>query len=150
MNLTRNHIIILCANIIGLLLSGYLSYMNIWGPGCSQGFLSQIVSCGGPTKVLIWGLPTCVYGFGMYALIFIANMAAWSAVRPRAWWGALIGLSLAGILFGVGLMTYELFILKIQFTTLPACVYGLVLFATILITSINGFRATKPMPSNNP
>lgn len=117
---------------VGLLLSGYLSYVNLWGPGCSQGFLSGIVSCGGPTKVLIFGYPTCVYGFGMYLTMFLINVFGWSSANPRPFWNWLMGIAILGTAFAGGLTIYELSVLKLKFTTLPACVYGLVLYAGML------------------
>ena len=132
----------------GLLLSGYLSYVNLWGPGCSEGFLSSIVSCGGPKKVLIFGYPTCVYGFAMYLAIFITNTFAWSAENPRRFWNGLISIAILGTAFAGGLTTYELFILKLQFTTLPACVYGLVLYAGMLATLVLVRRKSSPPMTN--
>lgn len=134
----------------GLLLSGYLSYINLWGAGCSQGFLSGIVSCGGPTKVLMYGYPTCVYGFGMYLAIFILNVFGWSAANPRSVWNWLLGIAILGTAFAGGLTIYELFILKLQFTTLPACVYGLVLYGGMLgvllaIRRRSGLTAVPPI-----
>jgi hypothetical protein len=128
----QTHIAIIILSGFGLLLSGYLSYVNLWGPGCSQGFLSGIISCGGPTKVLIWGYPTCVYGFAMYLAIFLTNVFAWSALNPRPFWNWLLGLTVLGTAFAGGLTIYELFILNLKFSALPACVYGLVLYGGML------------------
>lgn len=126
------HLTLAVLSGFGLLLSGYLTYLNLWGAGCSQGFLSGIVSCGGPTKVLIFGYPTCVYGFVMYLAIFFINLFGWSALNPRPFWNWLLGIAVLGTAFAGGLTIYELFILKLKFTTLPACVYGLVLYAGML------------------
>jgi len=134
MNLNKYYGLILGLAAIGLLLSGYLSYWNLFGPGCHEGPLSWLVSCGGPQKVLIFGLPTCVYGFAMY--LTVATLAVIGMMRQRS--DVLNGIRLLGVvgtLFAAGLTIYELWILKIQFSGLPACVYGLVLYAGILVTS---------------
>lgn len=142
---TRNkiHTSIALLSGFGLLLSGYLSYVNLWGPGCSQGFLSNIVSCGGPQKVLIFGLPTCIYGFFMYLAVFVTNLLAASTASVRHYFLTLAGLGIAGTLFSGGLTIYELFVLKLTFTTLPACVYGFVLYLGILVTAWKGLIAAS-------
>jgi len=57
--------IILVFSIAGLLFSGYLSYMELWGGGCKN----AIVQCG--SNFSLFNLPACVYGFFMYLTIFI-------------------------------------------------------------------------------
>lgn len=136
--------------LLGLLLSGYLSYVNLWGPGCTQGFLSSIVSCGGPQKVLIFGQPTCVYGFFMYLAVALITIWGFTAKDNRRPLQTILGLGILGTAFSGGLTIYELWILKLQFSTLPACVYGLVLYAGILITSIVALKKTPSAPAQPP
>jgi hypothetical protein len=57
--------IIFVLSIAGLLFSGYLSYMELWGVGCKN----ALVQCGSNFSLL--NLPACVYGFFMYLTIFI-------------------------------------------------------------------------------
>lgn len=128
---------------LGLLLSGYLSYWNLWGPGCHEGPLSWLVSCGGPQKVLIFGLPTCVYGFFMYLAVAITAFLGIGATQSRRFLNVILGLGIFGTLFAGGLTIYELWILKLKFTALPACVYGLVLYAGILATSFAALRRLR-------
>jgi uncharacterized membrane protein len=144
MKSTNHYRIILILGILGLLLSGYLSYWNLFAPSCSQGPLNWLVSCGGPTKVLLLGLPTCVYGFAMFLTVTILAIAGLSGRNTMT---ALRVMSTIGALFASGLMVYELWILKIQFTGLPACVYGLALYLGILITSILARRQSHPISS---
>lgn len=125
---------------LGLLLSGYLSYWNLWGPSCHAGPLSWLVSCGGPQKVLIFGLPTCVYGFFMYLAVAITALVGLTAVRSQGALKTLVGLGILGTLFAGGLTVYELFIIKLKFEALPACVYGLILYAGILATSSAAYK----------
>ena len=143
MKLRTLHLTIALLSGFGLLLSGYLTYQNLWGAGCSEGFLSGIVSCGGPKKVLIFGQPTCVYGFAMYLIVFITNLLATSAQKLRPYFLTLTTIAIAGTLFSGGLTFYELFVLKLKFTTLPACVYGLVLYVGILAAAWAGLKQTK-------
>jgi hypothetical protein len=62
--------------------------------------------------------------------------------------GTLIGLGMIGTLFASGLMIYEIFFLKLTFTTVPACVYGLVLYLGILTTGLIVWKSLAP--SNRP
>lgn len=133
----RKHLIaILLVSCFGLALSGYLSYWNLWGPGCHEGPLSGIISCGGPQKVLIFGLPTCVYGFFMYLAVAVTAGIGLSSANQQRVMPTLIGLGVAGTLFAGGLTIYELAILKLTFSALPACVYGLVLYGAVLVISV--------------
>ena len=52
-------------SVAGLLFSGYLSYMELWGGGCKN----AIVQCG--SNFSLFNLPACVYGFFMYLAILI-------------------------------------------------------------------------------
>lgn len=137
MTARKVHITIAILSFLGLLLSGYLTYKSLWSTGCSQGFISRYVSCGGPQKVLLLGQPTCIYGFAMYLIVFVLNGMTWMKKR-LSMWSALVALGIAGSLFSGGLTVYELFILDIQFTALPSCVYGLILYIGILLAAIKG------------
>ncbi|HCM68623.1 MAG: hypothetical protein A2898_02355 [Candidatus Kerfeldbacteria bacterium RIFCSPLOWO2_01_FULL_48_11] len=125
-------IIILILSVLGMMLSGYLSYLNLWKVGCSEFF----ISCGGPKQVLIFGQPTCVYGFFMYLIVFILGII--SLVKEKGGCAAktLLGFAILGTAFSGFLTFYELVVLKIKFSGLPACAYGLILYAGILVFSI--------------
>ena len=107
--------------LAGLAMSGYLSYYNIWGGGCHD----AVVTCGaGDKQVLIFGQPTCIYGFFMYLLALIVLLMAWR--KPaHGLLNTMIAIGVVGALFSGGLSIYELFFLDVEFTSLPACVYGL-------------------------
>jgi len=139
MTTKKLHVTIAILAFFGLLLSGYLTYKSLWSTGCSQGFISRYVSCGGSQKVLIFGQPTCIYGFAMYLVVFIVNAITWTK-KQSSLWLTLVLLGIAGSLFSGGLTIYELFILNIQFTALPSCVYGLILYLGILVAAIQGRR----------
>lgn len=138
--------IALVFSVIGLMMSGYLTYWNLWGPGCHEGPLSWLISCGGPQKVLIFGLPTCVYGFFMYLTVGVTALVGMISKAPRGSIATLLGLGLLGTAFSGGLTAYELFILKLKFSSLPACAVGFVFFGGILISAIiaRRFRAQPP------
>ncbi|MBU0613454.1 hypothetical protein KKB10_05600 [Patescibacteria group bacterium] len=61
--------VIFIISIVGLLFSGYLSYMEIFQGGCED----AIVKCsvGDKPVVDLGTLPACVYGLVMYLIIFI-------------------------------------------------------------------------------
>lgn len=125
---------------LGVLLSGYLSYWNLFGPSCHQGPLNWLVSCGGPKKVLIFGQPTCIYGFGMFLTVFILALINLVRSPKRTITAWLVGLGIAGTLFSGGLTIYEVFFLRLSFTGLPTCIYGLAFYAGVLITSTLAYR----------
>ncbi len=114
----------------GSALSGYLSYVNLWGSGCEKAAISCSASASGP--VMIIGLPNCVYGFAMFFIVLI--LAMWSIVRdvPKVR-TTIFWLAVVGTLFALGLSAYEIFWQKA--TSLPACVYGLIFYACILALS---------------
>lgn len=128
-------------SLLGVLLSGYLTYWNLIGPSCHVGPLNWLVSCGGPGKVLIIGLPTCVYGFGMFMTVLLLSLIAIITKPKRGLAIVLMGLGTLGTLFSSVLIVYEIWILKLSFSGLPACVYGLILYLGILITSIFAYRS---------
>lgn len=143
-------LIILTLAGLGLLLSGYLSYWNYFGPGCSVGPLSWLVTCGGPKAVTIFGQPTCIYGFTMFLAVFITALVGLSKSAGKKLMATLTILGIAGTAFSGFLSVYEIFFLKIDLTALPACVYGLVFYVGILVASIIGWRtpaADPPIPA---
>jgi len=54
-------------SVVGLLFSGYLSYMELRGGGCKN----ALVQCG--SNFSLFNLPACVYGFFMYLAIFVIS-----------------------------------------------------------------------------
>lgn len=144
-------LVTLAFSFLGVLLSGYLSYWNLFGPSCHQGPLNWLVSCGGPKKVLIFGQPTCVYGFAMFFSVFILALTNTLAKARKSITAWLVGLGIAGTLFSGGLTVYEIAYLKLTFTGLPACVYGLAFYFGILVTSVIAYRKFNLQnPGNTP
>ncbi len=121
-------------SIAGMALSGYLSWYNLWGPGCSETF----ISCGGPEPILIFGLPTCVYGFFMFLLTGILGVLGVAEKNKRLVLRWLLGVSIVGVGFSAFLSYYEMFVQKLE--ELPACAYGLILYILILIATIIGLK----------
>lgn len=115
----------------GSTLSGYLSYINLWGSGCEEAFISCSASAAGP--VVIFGLPNCMYGFVMFFIVLVLALVSifrdLLKVRTTTFW-----LSIVGTLFAFGLSVYEIFWLKAS--SLPACVYGFIFYFCILGLSI--------------
>ena len=136
--------LILIFSIAGLLFSGYLSYYNVFVGGCSE----TIISCGGPDQVLIFGLPTCVLGFFMYLAVSALSLIGLMSENKRKFLKIIFGLGLFGAAFAGFLSFYEIYILNINFTGIPACVVGLVIYAFIAIISGLGLRVAKKTTIN--
>ncbi|MDD5039932.1 MAG: hypothetical protein PHY34_02170 [Patescibacteria group bacterium] len=118
----------------GMAFSGYLSYYNLWGPGCEHSF----VSCG-PSPVQILGLPTCVYGFFMF--LVAAALSGIGIVKQRGkLMVAVLVVAVCGSLFAGYLSYYDLVVQNIPFSEMPACVYGFIFYAIILVCAICGVR----------
>lgn len=128
---------------LGVLLSGYLSYRNYFSAGCSQGPLSRIVTCGGPKAVKIFGQPTCLYGLGMFLAVFVTALVGLMKQPTRGLALTLVLLGIAGTAFSSFLSVYEIWFLNINLSALPACIYGLAFYLSILFSSIVFFRQYK-------
>ncbi len=128
--------IILAIAIFGILFSGYLSYYTLFTTGCTE----AIISCGGGEPVEIFGLPTCVYGLFMYIVVTILTILAIKKESALGIRKAILVIAIVGVLFSGSLSYYELFMQDTEFTELPACVYGLIMYVTILIFSICSVR----------
>lgn len=128
---------------LGSLLSGYLTYWNYFGNSCQQNPLSWMVTCGGPNAPKIFEQPTCVYGFVMFFAVFILALIGLNKRPSGGLVKTLVTLGVVGTLFSASLSIYEIWILKLNFTTLPACVYGLVFYVGILISSILGLQKIR-------
>lgn len=134
--------------LAGMALSGYLTWNVYWGPGCSKTF----ITCSGTSgPVEIFGLPTCIYGFAMFTILFV--LALISAARTtKGVRTAIFWLSIFGVLFSASLSVYELWILKISVSGLPACVYGFFLYVAMFITVLylkpttGGVSSSAPVP----
>lgn len=132
--------LILLFSVLGVLLSGYLSYKTLFvAAGCSQGFLAEFVNCGAK-PVNIFGVPSCVYGFFMFATVAVLALIGFSKLNNRGLLKAEMVLGVIGTLFAAGLSIYELWIIKVQFSVLPSCVYGFFLYLGVLIVSTLSFR----------
>ena len=127
-------ITILVIAIAGIIFSGYLSYHTLFAEGCSE----AIISCGGSDPIEIFGLPTCVYGFFMYLVLIILTITTILRDKKRALQKTLLVIGIAGLLFSGYLSVYELFFQGTEFTELPACVYGFVMYLGIVIVASLG------------
>ncbi len=121
----------------GILFSGYLTYFNLFGPGCD----AAVISCsGGGAAVQIFGLPTCVYGLVMFSVIFLLALASIAKPTEERGYRALFAIAVFGFLFSGFLSLYELFIALPHPTSLPACVYGLAMYTVLVGLNIYLFR----------
>lgn len=124
-------ITILVIAIAGIIFSGYLSYYSLFTDGCSE----AIISCGGAEPVEIFGLPTCVYGFFMYLVVIILSIMALVKDKKRPLQKTIFIIAIIGVLFSGSLSVYELFFQGTEFTELPACVYGFIMYLGIFIVA---------------
>jgi uncharacterized membrane protein len=114
---------------IGVLYSGYLSFISLASghPACETFYL---------------GLPSCFYGLVIYAAILVTSVATLFAIR-NVRTGALVLISIGGVAFS-GYLTWIVMV-AISCTTLeifglPPCVYGLGMFALVLIITASLIR----------
>ena len=127
--------------LAGVVLSGYLSYVNIWAKGCEQ----TLIKCGANGPVKIFGVPNCVYGFFMFLAVLVLAIIGLKIANKHCINKAILVLGIIGTLFALGLSIYEIFWLKPD--TLPACVYGFIFYVGILITAIVGNRKKDEIQS---
>ncbi len=135
---------ILIFSLGGIALSGYLSWYNLWGPGCTE----TIITCGGPEPILIFGLPTCVYGFFMFFFVGVLAVLGLAEKNKRLVLRWLLGVAIIGTGFSAFLTYYEMFVQKLD--ELPACAYGLILYVLILIFTIIGLRKHVELVAKSP
>lgn len=133
-------------SLAGLALSGYLSWYNLWGPGCGKTpapEVTPVFTCsGGGQPVKLFGQPTCIYGFAMFLTILVLNLVLLKRFRPGVR-KALLVFSTIGLLFAASLSVYELWIRDVPISGLPACVYGFFLYLGMVI-SLWGTRPPAP------
>lgn len=123
----------------GLLFSGYLSGMKLFGDTCAFG-----ESC--PTFL---GYPTCYYGFVVFLLLFVLSLLL---ALGRMEWGrasrATLFVATLGVLFS-GYFTFgELGKIvdegiRAYMLGLPTCAYGFLFYAIIAVTSSLMIRRGK-------
>ncbi len=63
---------ILIVSVMGLLFSGYLSYIELSGQAATCKIAREIT-----------GIPTCVYGFVMYAIIFTMALLLFFGLKKQ-------------------------------------------------------------------
>jgi uncharacterized membrane protein len=138
-------IIVLAVAIGGMIFSGYLSYTNLWGNGCTN----SLISCGGAKQVKIFGQPTCVYGFFMFTIEAI--MAIFALIKtdrkPLLKW--MFGLGIFGSLFAGGIAIYEVIALDAFTYGFPACIYGFVFYFLIFLFAMIGLRYKSEQSQSN-
>jgi hypothetical protein len=140
-------IIVLLVSIGGMIFSGYLSYVNLWGSGCTD----AVISCGGAKQVLIFGLPTCVYGFFMFAFEAVLAIAALTRADKKTLLKWMFGLGLFGVMFAGVLAIYEIIWLDAFTYGIPACLYGFFFYFFIFLFALFGLRyqGGQPLPPPN-
>ncbi|PIY95468.1 MAG: hypothetical protein COY66_06755 [Candidatus Kerfeldbacteria bacterium CG_4_10_14_0_8_um_filter_42_10] len=73
---------ILAIAVIGVLFSGYLSYMELFNPnGCSDALVK--CSVGEKPAVDLGTLPACVYGLIMYTIVLVVAVLGLSGKKEK-------------------------------------------------------------------
>lgn len=129
-------------SVLGVAMSGFLSYRYYFTPGCHGGWLSCSVA--GKT-VLIAGIPPCLFGLIMFSSVLILVLVGWTRYHPGAFRRAIYYVSTVGTLFALGLSIYELFWLEAIKTGPTSCVYGFFLYLAIWLTVWRSQVAQPPM-----
>jgi uncharacterized membrane protein len=133
--------------LCGALFSGYLSYFNYFKEGCSN----AIVSCsGGGNAITIFGQPSCIYGLAMFTVMLIIGLYGWSKMSGKKLMTAALIIGLVGTLFSGTLSVLELWFRTPRPTTLPACVYGGIIYLALLIVSWFGWRGFRGTGTDAP
>lgn len=136
--------------VLGLLLSGYLSYRTLFTTSsCSEGFLARFLNCG-VKPVYLLGLPNCVYGFFMFLAVALIAVVGLTQPNRRNLLKAEVALGALGTLFAAGLSVYELWIIDVPFNVLPACVYGFFLYLGSLIVASLALKQPLVPPAQPP
>lgn len=130
----------------GAALSGYLSYVNLWGSGCEQ----TAITCGSTGPVMIFGIPNCVYGFGMFFAVLLFAIGSMVSEKAKMLPNLIFWLSVVGMLFALGLVIYEYGWLKEK--GIPACMYGFIFYLIIFVLAFvyrhQERRAIQPPPQS--
>jgi uncharacterized membrane protein len=87
----------------------------------------------------------------MFLAVFVTALVGLNAPASKKIMLVQTLLGIAGTAFSGFLVVYEIFFLKFPLTPIPACLFGLVFYLGILVTSIVGLRATtapEPTPLN--
>ena len=122
-------LIILVLSALGIVLSGYLTYLyygNAHAAFCAVGSGCDIVRESRYSAIL--GTPVAVFGVIGYLSIFVSSFISASY---RAKWFVLYFFSLAGFVFSAYLTYIELFVIKV---VCPYCVASAFIITGILIT----------------
>lgn len=132
MNTKPFFLIMLYFSVLGVLLSGYLSYQTLFAPeGCGQ----ALMTCG-TDPVRFFGVPQCILGFVFFLAVGVVSALGALTDKGSKLVTAQVSLSLAGTLFAGGLSYYELWIREPAPTAMPSCVYGFFLFLGVLLAAL--------------
>ncbi|MDO8303617.1 MAG: hypothetical protein Q7T18_10280 [Sedimentisphaerales bacterium] len=132
MNTKPFFLLMLYFSVLGVLLSGYLSYNTLFvKEGCGQ----LLITCGtNPVKIL--GVSQCIWGFAFFVIVAVLAAIGSFTDRGKRLIQAQVILGICGSLFAGGLSYYELWLRTPRPDTMPSCVYGFFLFLGVLITAL--------------
>ncbi len=141
-NTKASGVIILALSVLGIGLSGYLTYLyyiKAQATFCLAGSGCDTVRESSYSAIL--GIPIAVFGVIGYLFIFIVSLIS---IQYRTRWLLLYFASLAGFAFSSYLTYIELFVIK---AVCPYCVASAVIITGILITLLLGKSDLSPRTS---
>lgn len=118
----KTPIVIFIFALAGMLFSGYLSFVKLFSGTCS---LTE-----GCTYFL--GYPTCIFGFIFFLTLFILSIFyLYGKARKAIFWVSLLAIIFSGYFTIVDIQQWT----GHYSLGLPSCIYGLIMFVIIFISS---------------
>lgn len=120
-------------DVVGLLIAGYLSVVELGGgvPACGPLRGCETVALSEYSR--IGGIPVAVFGVGL-SLILLALALAWIRTDRPGLLDAHYGLSLVGVLFEIYFLTLQVFVIHAVCVWCTA--YGVSLIARFLVALV--------------
>jgi len=130
---TRRWITLL--SMVGMLASGYLSYIHLSGAPIFCGGSSSCEIVNASRYAFLGALPIALPGLGMYVMIALLSLIA--SRTSRRWPDqALFGLSLTGALYSLYLTAVELFVLHAVCLWCAISAIAIVLIFILVLTRL--------------
>lgn len=139
--------IIWIAALIGLLVSGYLTYVKLFNAPiyCTPG-LGNCESVNSSQWSSIWGIPVAIFGFLSYlAILFLVFLGPKITLIRKYSMLFIFGISLFGFLYSLYLTFLELFVIK---AFCQWCIISALCMTVIFIASIFLIKRKQDLNNN--
>lgn len=144
----REKTIIWIAALIGLLISGYLTYVKLFDAliYCTPG-LGDCASVNSSQWSSLWGIPVAIFGFLSYlAILFLVFLGPKIALIRKYSTLLVFGISFFGFLYSLYLTALEFFVIK---AFCQWCIISALCMTAIFIASIFLIRRKQDLTNNN-